>query len=96
MCESLLESFLFILLVSLKLVNIHIFTKQGYDMFHIRQLVKAVLLLLVLFYSFVKFLFIDVDSSHLMTSLWNLVISVVVITAAMLLSRLIALIFLKQ
>lgn len=49
------ESYLFFLLAAFKLIHIYTYTRQGYDMFHIDYLLKAVTLVLVLICSVIKF-----------------------------------------
>ena len=39
-----------------KILVLYIYTKEGYDMFHLRQLVKMLLLCLVLFPVVLKFI----------------------------------------
>lgn len=99
MCSSLLESMLFLVLMSLKVLLLYIYYRQGYEMFHVRQLIKLILLVLVAFYAMVKF--IVMDFSNLFT--WSAINTtgsmlgcVFLMTGAMLISRLIALIFLKH
>ena len=85
--------------MGLKLLLIYLYTREGYDMFHLKQLIKLALLCLVVFFVGVKFAVMDSDSLFsfdMFASIWKMLGYIVLITSAMLITRLIALIFIKQ
>ena len=85
--------------MGLKLLLIYLYTREGYDMFHLRQLIKMALLCLVIFFVVVKFAVMDSGSFFsldMFTSTCTMLGYVVLITTAMLITRLVALIFIKQ
>jgi hypothetical protein len=97
--ETLLEGWLLPAMTLAKLAVVYTYCKQGYDMFHLRQLIRLTLLALVIFYAIVKFEVMEAGSLlswQVIGSAWSVLWSAVVIAAAMLLTRLVALIFLKQ
>lgn len=55
MLYSLLESYLFFILAAFKLMYIYTFSKQGYEMFHLDYLVKAIALGALITCTIIKF-----------------------------------------
>ena len=96
MAVSILESLWLFAFMCIKVLVLYLYTKEGYDIFHLKQLVKLFLLCLVLFTVVVKFLVLESDISFSWLTILKVILDAVIIAVAMLVTRLVALIYLKQ
>lgn len=90
-----LEGFNSLLLVLLNLAYIYIYTKQGYEMFHLTYLIKGILLLFTLLWTLIKYHSGETSVPILSTIFYTLLL-VAAVTACMLITRVLALNYLKQ
>lgn len=100
MLQSVLESWLFFVLMLCRITYVYIQQKQEFEVFHVEQLIKAALLAFSLLFFEVKFIsdqrYDHDDGESFVSFYFRILWHVALITVSMLLARIIALTYIKE